>query len=297
MTVVNLERHAQPSAALPAAALPAFHEMRDPRSLCDAAGHGKIVEGLLQLAVCGRSGIGLLTGAPGLGKTLVRSALAQRAAEAHCEVVSLETALLNFDEVLLEILSQIRHERVMPADLPTRYERMAELKATLVSKIVSQGRHLLILVDDAEQLDTETLDAIGALNNLCSEQQSFVVPILFGHEALRQKLARSPALRQRVGTHYTLSPLTLEQCRTYIDHRLKLIGIATADVFAPGAIERVHASTGGVPRLINALCRHAIRAAESHHDAQVRPATVDECRGLVLDTGTQAAISPLQLGR
>jgi general secretion pathway protein A len=296
MSVVQLDRHDRSSEALPAAALPAFHETRDPRTMCAAGGHQHVLEGLLDLATCGRSGIGLLTGIPGLGKTLIRSALAQRAAAEHCEVVSLETSLLSFDEVLLEILSQVRHERVMPADLPTRYERMAELKAALITHIVARGRHLLILVDDAEQLDTGMLDAIGALNNLCSERQAYVVPILFGHDTLRQKLERSPALRQRIGAHYTLNPLTATQCAAYVEHRLTLLGRTTADVFEPASIARLHAATGGVPRLVNALCRHAIRAAAQRGDARVLPTTIDECRRFVLDAGSPAPLSPLQIG-
>jgi general secretion pathway protein A len=302
MTVINIDRTDHPPGKLPAAAAQAFFEMRDPKVLCAAGGHAGVLDGLLQLATCGRSGIGMLTGAPGLGKTLIRSALAQRAAAHNCDVVSLETSLLSFDDALLEILSQMTNERVLPADLPTRYERMAQLKTTLISKIVSQGRHLLILVDDAEQLDTEMLDAIGSLNNLCSERQSFVVPILFGHEALAQKLARSPALRQRIGAHYTLAPLSLEQCRAYIQHRLGLFDLREPDVFAAGAVERIHSLSGGIPRLVNALCRHAIRAANAHAETLVTAAIADECRPLVFDAGIGLAspgtsLSPLQIGR
>jgi len=293
MTVINMERHGSVEVRREVAR--AFHEMRDPSAMYSGNGHHRALQGLAEVATCGRSGVGLLTGPPGLGKTLVRSALHQFASGQNCTVVSLETALLGFDDVLLEILSQVRNERILPGDLPSRYERLSELKSVLVSKVLSEGKHLLLLVDDAEQMTTETLDAIGALNNLCSENKSFVVPILFGHDTMRQKLKQSPALHQRIGAHFTLAPLGLADCRAYIAHRLAAVGCKEEQVFAPGAVERIQVVSGGVPRVINALCRQAIAHASHHGDTLVTPAVVDECRGLLPELG--ATISAFQLGR
>jgi len=191
----------------------AFREVRDPGTLGLAAGQQRAVEGLLGLASDGSAGCGLLTAPAGLGKTLVRTSLQRQLAPARCATVVVESGLLDFDDLLLEVLSQLRGERVMPAQLPGRYERLAELKSALVSEVVATGRHLVLLLDDADRASTATLDAVGALMNLSSDRHTFVVPVLFGQPSLRQSLARLPALRQRVGAQFTLQALDAAESR------------------------------------------------------------------------------------
>jgi type II secretory pathway predicted ATPase ExeA len=283
MSAEILKMHKSPAALLEAAA--AFREMRDPSAMYLGPVHLRALEGLMRLASCGQSGVGLVTGAPGLGKTLLRNALHRQAAEEHCAVVAIETGLLGFDDLLLEILSQLRGQRAMPSEFPTRYERLAALKSLLVSHVIPNGRHLLLLCDEADQLDAAALEAIGTLTNICSERQTFVVPIFFGLPTLHQKLAQIPALRQRVGSHFSIGPMDAAECRTYIEHRLRHAGVDPALVLEATFAPRVHAASGGVPRVINSICRHALRYAADHGAPRASAACVDACQGMLLDVG------------
>ena len=273
----------------------AFRELRDPRAMYPAVGHQRVLDGLLRLARDGNAGCGLLTAPPGLGKSLIRAALQQQAPADRCTVVVAETGLLEFDELLLEMLSQLRGERLTADHLPGRYERIAELKSALVSEVVAEGRHMLLLLDDADQSSAPALNAVGALMNLCSDRQAFVVPIFFGQPSLRQTLSRLPALRQRVGAQYALAPLGAAECSAYVDHRLQADDLASQRVFDAGLVARLHVASGGVPRLINALCRHALQHAAESGLAVANGASLDAARSLVLETGP--ALSPVFLGQ
>lgn len=282
-------------AQAPSRAVTAFRELRDPREMFPAGGQQRTLEGLLRLADDGNAGCGLLTGAPGLGKTLLRVALQQQASADRCVVVALETGLLGFDDLLLEVLSQLRGERLTAEQLPGRYERLAEFKSALVSEVVAAGRHLLVLLDDADQTDAATLEAVGALSNLGSDRQSFVVPVFVGQPALRQKLARLPALRQRIGAQFVLTALDAAECGAYLAHRLRQVGLEAHSVFEPGLPARLHAASGGVPRVVDALCRHALRAAADGGRGTVTGADVERARSLLLEHG--ATLSPVLTGR
>lgn len=276
------------------AAAAAFRETRDPRSMHLHAGVARAVVGLLRVADEGSTGAAMLTGAPGLGKTLVRAALQQRCDASRCAVVAVESGLLDFDDLLLEILSQLRGERLLPQQLPGRYERIAELKSVLATDVAAAGRHVVLLLDEADQYAPDTLQAIGSLLNLSSEQHTFIVPVFFGAPALRQTVARLPSLRQRVSAQYTLSSLHPQESARYLEHRLQLAGLASADVFAPGAVSKLQLAAGGVPRVINSLCRHAIEHAVEQGRPAVSPDCVLAAAALQLEAGV--ALSSVAIG-
>jgi len=273
----------------------AFRELRDPRVLFADDSRQRALDGLRRLAEDGGCGGGLLTGSAGLGKTLIRSALQQQLSSERCAVVVVETGLLSFDDLLLEILSQVRQERLTAAQLPGRYERLAELKSALVSEVIAADRHLVVLLDDADQLEPATLEAMGSLMNLASDRRSFVLPVLFGQPSLRQKLARLPVLRQRIGAQFGLAPLDLAGCGSYVAHRLKLAGYEPASVLEHGLHIRLHQASGGVPRAINALCRHALQHAAEEGLPAAGAASLEAARERCMDPG--GSTSALLIGQ
>jgi type II secretory pathway predicted ATPase ExeA len=278
-----------------ARAADAFRETRDARDMFADADRQQALDGLRRLADDGNMGCGLLTGGPGLGKTLLRSALVRQLDRQRCAVVVLETGLLGFDDLLLEILSQLREQRLTAEHLPGRYERIAEFKAALATEIAATGRHLVLLLDDADQLDPATLEAVGSLMNLASDRQSFVVPMLFGQPSLRRKLAGLPVLRQRIGVQFSLAALDSAGCFGYAAHRLERIGEDPRRVFESALLDRLHQASGGVPRVINALCRHALQHAAQQHQPAAGATCLEAARARLLEAG--GAASPLFVGQ
>ncbi len=100
--------------------------------------------------------------------------------------------------------------------------------------------------------------------------------MLLGQPELREALAR-PALRQlsqRITARFHLAPLQAADTAGYLRHR---IGVAGASVFPfdEGAVRRLHALSGGVPRLLNVLGDRALLAGYVHGRARVDAALVD----------------------
>jgi len=273
----------------------AFRETRDPRDMFADLPRQQALAALRRAADDGNIGCGLLTGGPGLGKTLLRTALQRQLDPERCAVVVVETGLLTFDDLLLEVLSQLREQRLTAEHLPGRYERFAEFKAALVSEIVATGRHLVLLLDDADQLDPQTLEALGSLMNLASDRQSFVLPMLFGQPSLRRKLAGLPVLRQRIGAQFALTSFDPAGCSGYAAHRLARAGEEARHVLAPELLERLHPASGGVPRVINTLCRHALQDAAEQGLPVAGARNLEAARTRLMDLG--GAASPVLLGQ
>jgi len=86
--------------------------------------------------------------------------------------------------------------------------------------------------------------------------------ILCGQPELMPLLERPElaALRQRISVVTRLRPLTLSETRAYIAERLHVAGLRGDSPFTTAALEEIYRVTGGVPRLINSLCDHAMAA-------------------------------------
>jgi len=234
---------------------PPFDSTRDTRYFFPSAGHAEALSRLLFLADDRNMGMGLLTGEIGSGKTLLRTVLHSRLSpESHVRV-SIENGLLDFDDLLLEILSQVQSQRLRASDYPDRYSRLAAFKRLLTEQIVSRNRHLVILLDEAQQLDPRCLDAIKGLTNISSERQNYLTVILIGQPELRGHLHQIPQVDQRVSLRFHLTALTADETREYVRHRLAIAGYLGGFPFDDDALDILFNASHGIPREVNRICK------------------------------------------
>ncbi|WP_295454136.1 AAA family ATPase [uncultured Thiodictyon sp.] len=237
---------------------PPFDNTRDTRYFFPSAGHAEALSRLMFLAEDRNMGMGLLTGEIGSGKTMLRTVLhARLSPETHARV-SIENSLLGFDDLLLEVLSQIQGQRLRAADYPDRYSRLAAFKRVLTEQVAGRGRHLVILLDEAQQLDLPCLDAIKGLTNIASERQNFLTVILVGQPELRERLQRLPQVDQRVSLRFHLGALTADETREYVRHRLTVSGYEGEFPFDPPALDALYRASRGIPREVNRICKIAL---------------------------------------
>jgi general secretion pathway protein A len=237
---------------------PPFDNTRDTRYFFPSAAHAEALSRLLFLAEDRNMGMGLLTGEIGSGKTMLRSVLhARLSPETHARV-SIENSLLGFDDLLLEILSQIQGQRLRASDYPDRYSRLAAFKRLLTEQIASQGRHLVILLDEAQQLNLPCLEAIKGLTNIASERQNFLTVILIGQPELRANLRHLPQVDQRVSLRFHLAAMTAEETREYVRHRLGVADYQGEFPFDPDALDALFRASRGIPREVNRICKIAL---------------------------------------
>jgi general secretion pathway protein A len=119
----------------------------------------------------------------------------------------------------------------------------------------AEGRHVVLVIDEAQNLSIESLEELRMLTNINSNKDELLQLILVGQPELRDMIRR-PELRQfaqRVAAAYHLKPLDVKTTREYIAHRLRHVG-GTGKEFSGPAMTRIHEVTTGIPRMINKLC-------------------------------------------
>jgi len=121
-------------------------------------------------------------------------------------------------------------------------------------------RSTVILLDEAQSLPEESMEAIRLLSNLETGKQKLVQIVLFGQPELDARLAKSSIrqLQQRIVHAYQLQPLTQASVRSYLQHRISSAGYRGPELFDNGAQRRLYKFSHGIPRLINVLSNKAM---------------------------------------
>lgn len=242
-----------------------FDNTRDTNYFFASSGHAEALSRLNFLVEDRNMGIGLLTGEIGCGKTVTRTMLHRQLAQPAHIVVSLENCLLEFDDLLLEIISQMRGERISSTELPDRYSRLSSFKQTLMRQVADCNRHLVILLDEAQQLSPATIESLKSLTNIASERQNFLTLIFIGQPELRNTIRQLRQVDQRVSLRYHLNAMSHDETRCYLEHRLQVAGLQGPMPFDADAVRLLFEASGGVPREINRICKLALDHARSNN--------------------------------
>ncbi|MBS0211373.1 MAG: AAA family ATPase [Planctomycetes bacterium] len=213
-----------------------------------------------QLARCVEraEGVGLLVGPSGTGKSLLLTLLAEQFAKTM-SVALLSNGQFNSRRALLQaILFQL--------NLPYRGLDEGELRLALVDHLAEAkgaGRGLLLLLDEAHSLPVRLLEEVRMITNLAHRGVPQVRLILAGNAAIEERLAAPTlaSLSQRITARAYLQALDAQETEAYISAQLAAVGGLGSAVFGTHAMRAVYHATGGVPRLINQLCEHALLMA------------------------------------
>jgi len=225
----------------------------DPKFLFLSEEHRSALE-LLLYSIRRREGFALLTGEVGTGKTLLCRALVERL-DPNTKVALILNPMLSEKELLKAILQDLG----LDYNKETKKELIDELNSFLL-KQAAQGGTTVLIIDEAQNLSFEVLEQIRLLSNLETDKEKLIQIILVGQEELKEKLElpRLRQLNQRISVRYHLTPLSKDEVRRYIDHRLMIAGSNGEVVFSKGAINVIYRCSRGIPRLINLICDRAL---------------------------------------
>jgi type II secretory pathway predicted ATPase ExeA len=210
----------------------------------------------LRLGIESQAGFIAMTGEVGAGKTTVLQALL-RTLDRRVTVARLVNTLLEPRELLEAILIDLGAE-VVPHSKPAM---LRDLALQLVDQR-RQGRRVLIVIDEAQNLSYVALEELRMLSNLETETSKLMQIVLAGQPELRDRLA-SPdldQLSQRITVRYHLAPLDASDTHEYVNHRLKQAAAGDSVVFGPELTGAIHERSGGLPRLINVICDAVLMA-------------------------------------
>jgi MSHA biogenesis protein MshM len=122
---------------------------------------------------------------------------------------------------------------------------------------------VVALLDEAQAMPDEALEAVRLLSNLETERSKLLRVVMFGQPELDAKLAQGNLrqLNQRIAFHHSLDRLTEDETAAYLDHRLRVAGHAGAELFPAPAARAIHRAASGTPRLINVLAHKCLLLA------------------------------------
>ena len=191
----------------------------------------------------------LLTGEIGSGKTtLIRYLLNT------LETSIVPSVIFNTNVTAEEFFIYVMQSFDLKYKLHNKAKNLEILYKFMLEQYV-EGKQVLLIIDEAQNLSDATLEEIRMLSNFQSEDRMLLQIILVGQPELKARF-KNPSLaqfRQRIAVNYHLEALTEEETRHYIVFRLKKAG-GRADTFSADAIDAIYRASKGIPRTINLLC-------------------------------------------
>ncbi len=220
-----------------------------------------------------------LTGEVGTGKTTLCRHLVGQVPD-NVDVALIVNPKMGFIDLLSNILDELRIE------IPENGRNLNDLIKTLKQHLFQSGendRQTVVIIDEAQNLDVEALEQLRLLSNIETDYEKLLKIILVGQPELTDLLARKDLrqLQQRITARYNLTPLSRSETKEYIHHRVKRCGGDTK-IFPDFVIRRIHRYSGGIPRLINALCDRALMGCYASDIKQVDKLTIDAAAREVL---------------
>jgi general secretion pathway protein A len=225
----------------------------DPRFLYLSRAHREALASLYCGIDAGRGFLALIAG-PGMGKTTLLFHLLEKF-RGEARTAFLFQTQCDSREFMRFLLAEIGCETY-----EQDFVRMHDEFNKFLLQEARAGRRFIIVVDEAQNLDPSVLETIRLLSDFETPKAKLLQIILVGQPELADKLASRKLLqlRQRISVLSGLSPLSIEETRAYIDHRLRIAGYSGDPLFTPEAMQLVAQFTEGIPRNINNLCFSAL---------------------------------------
>ncbi len=227
-----------------------FSQTPDPRLFYASPGASEALANL-QHGVQRRSGFSVLIGESGVGKSLVLECLIEQLKAEQVHFAYLFNSRVN-PEQFFELLAN-------DLDLECASPRKSSILIALNERLVAQcqaGQTTALIIDNAQKLQPEVLEEIELLGNLENRHGKLLQVVLAGQPSFERRLdlPELRGLRQRLLARARLSELSEEQTAGYIASRLDAAGWLGGEIFPGEVLKRIYLRTGGVPRLINAVC-------------------------------------------
>lgn len=240
-------------------------------------------EALANLAygVQARKGFIVLSGEVGTGKTTMLECLRDYLESQYIEFAFLFNSRINADQ----FFEMIAYDLDLHCARTSKTEVLFALNQMLVEQ-AQQGRTVVLIVDEAHNLEWDVLEEIRLLGNLENRNGKLLQIILAGQPELDRKLD-APNLRQlkqRVVLRCNLQPFTLRDAVEYMESRLERAGMPNQTVFPEALMSEIHVRAQGIPRVINALCDNLLLTAFAMEQKVCTTEMLDEiCRDMRLE--------------
>ncbi|VAW73200.1 FIG022606: AAA ATPase [hydrothermal vent metagenome] len=251
-----------------------FQVSPDSRFLYLSAAHAR-AKAYMDYSVWKRDGFVVITGEVGAGKTTLIHKLLSEIDES-ATVMRVFHTQLNEIEFLQTMLSELGFSPE-ECNSTSKVEILNKLKNYLL-EAAEQGRHVVLLVDEGQNLSRVVLEEIRMLSTPDPGGDQVLNIILVGQPELRDTLDRPDMeqLAQRIRLRFHVGTLSEVETSEYIVHRLRVAGLEDVELFDQEALKEVYRYSGGVPRRINILCDTALICAFADDCSPIGRTIIDE---------------------
>lgn len=244
---------------------------------CDLEGHRSALQ-VLTTALDSGEGFIKVVGEVGTGKTLLCRKLLNELPDNYV------TAYIPNPHVTPdELRGQIARELHVEIDDPHNQQLLTQAIQHRLMELNKQAKVVVIVLDEAQALPSESLEALRLISNLETETRKLLHIVLFGQPELNEKLAQREhrQLRQRIAFSYNLQAMNMRELARYISHRLYIAGYKGPPMFTASSVRLLHQASRGIPRLANVLCHKVLLLCYGQGSYMVTPKHV---RAAVVDT-------------
>lgn len=233
---------------------------------------------LLQYGIENCDGFTAITGEVGCGKTTLCNALIRELDPTRYTILSLPIPPQNERQLLNTICLKLALK--VPSHAP-----LEQLRNRIMSRLRQErehGRRTILMIDEAQNLDFDSLEAVRLLSNIERDDEKLIHIVLIGQPELKQNLRKKclRQLRQRISVYHDLKPLSYQDTKNYIAHRIQLAKDTSNNKyqlrrgqipsFSFFALRRIYSASHGIPRIINNICDKALISAFIDYSTKVR---------------------------
>jgi MSHA biogenesis protein MshM len=239
---------------------------------------------LVLVALSGGDGFIKVVGEVGTGKTMLCRTLLNTLDEQDYITAYLPNPFLNPEALRQHFALEIGIEEALElGDVAL----MARINEQLIAH-AREGRHTVLIVDEAQAMPEETIEALRLLTNLETESEKLFQVVLLGQPELDTLLAQQSLrqLKQRITFSCRLHPLADDAVELYLQQRATRAGYNGLSLFSKKAVRLLSESSAGIPRLVNILAHKALMSAYGKGDVTVSAfhvmRAIDDTEGVTL---------------